>query len=209
MLSYFSDALPEVAANYRLVNYSQNFYWGLRNKRFIEYNDNAYDLYTKNLDFLWNIPPASKNVIVHNEDALNIIRKYNREKHLLFVDPPYPETKGYETDFSIEDFENIAKATIKFNGSFIFCCRITNSLEPEKTLKKHSIDESDKRILHINKYGIDDLHIKHLIDSSFYGHGLFYRDYLFDRNRIAIERVITNFPFTGCYHYDTGKPWQG
>lgn len=64
---------------------------------------------------------------------LDIIKRYNRKKHLLFVDPPYPKS----------------------------------------------------------------------------GHGLYYHDYLFNKGGVAIERVITNFPFTGCYHYDTEEPWQG
>lgn len=132
--------------------------------------------------------------MIHNEDALTVIKTHNRKKHLLFVDPPYPETKGYENEFSLKDFENITKATINFNGNFIFCCRIT---------KKH-----EKIYSHKDTYGIDDLHIKHIIDSSFLGHDLYYQDYLFDKGGVALERVITNFPFAGCYHYDTGQPWQ-
>lgn len=125
----------------------------------------------------------------------DIIKRYNRKKHLLFVDPPYPKTKGYETDFSIEDFENIAKATINFNGYFIFCCRIT--------------DKHEKVYSHKDTYGTKDLRIKHIIDNSFSDNGLYYHDYLFNKGGVAIERVITNFAFTGCYHYDTEEPWQG
>lgn len=46
-------------------------------------------------------------------------------------------------------------------------------------------------------------------DKCFSGHKRYYHDYLFSKGGIAIERVITNFPFDGCRHYDTGQPWQG
>lgn len=46
-------------------------------------------------------------------------------------------------------------------------------------------------------------------DKCFLGHKRYYQDYLFSKGGIAIERVITNFPFDGCRHYDTGQPWQG
>lgn len=95
----------------------------------------------------------------------------------------------------MEDFENIAKAIINYNGHFIFCCRIT---------KKH-----EKTYVHKDTYGINDLHIKYIVDNCFWGHGLYYKDYTFDKGGVALEHAITNFPFTGCYHYDTGQPWQG
>lgn len=189
------EILPDVAAKYLFINYCNKSRGGLNLKNILENNKNATEKYKNYLDCLWNYHHSGKKIVIHNEDALSIIKKYNRKKHLLFVDPPYPETKGYETDFSVKDFESIAKATINFNGNFIFCCRIT---------KKH-----EKIYVHKDTYGIDDLHIKHIIDNPFLGHGLYYRDYLFDKGGVAIERVITNFPFAGCYHYDTEQPWQG
>lgn len=187
--------LPDVAAKYLFINYCNSSRGGLNKKNLIEHNKDAVEKYKKYLDCLWNSYHYAKKVMIHNEDASEIIKKYNRKKHLLFVDPPYPKTKGYETDFSMKDFESIAKATIDFNGCFIFCCRITN---------KH-----EKTYSHKNTYAMDDLRIKHIIDHSFYGHNLYYRDYLFDKGGVAIERVITNFPFAGCSHYDTEQTCQG
>lgn len=189
------DILPDVAAKYLFINYCRKSRGGLNENNLIKYDKNAMEKYRTYLDCLWNFQRFGKKVIIHNEDALDIIKRYNRKKHLLFVDPPYPKTKGYETDFSIEDFENIAKATINFNGYFIFCCRIT--------------DKHEKVYSHKDTYGTKDLRIKHIIDNSFSDNGLYYHDYLFNKGGVAIERVITNFPFTGCYHYDTGQPWQG
>lgn len=189
------EILPDVAAKYLFINYCNKSRGGLNKKNILEGNEGAIEKYMKYLDCLWNFQRFDKKVIIHNEDALDIIKRYNRKKHLLFVDPPYPKTKGYETDFSIEDFENIAKATINFNGYFIFCCRIT--------------DKHEKVYSHKDTYGIEDLRIKHIIDSSFSDNGLYYHDYLFNKGGVAIERVITNFPFAGCYHYDTEEPWQG
>lgn len=189
------EILPDVAAKYLFINYCNKSRGGLNKKNILEGNEGAIEKYMKYLDCLWNFQCLAKKVIIHNEDALDIIKRYNRKKHLLFVDPPYPKTKGYETDFSIEDFENIVKATIDFNGHFIFCCRIT--------------DKHEKVYSHNGAYGIEDLRIKHIIDSSFSDNGLYYHDYLFNKSGVAIERVITNFPFTGCYLYDTEEPWQG
>lgn len=189
------EILPDVAAKYLFINYCNKSRGGLNENNLIEYDKNAIEKYRTYLDCLWNFQRFDKKVIIRNEDALDIIKRYNRKKHLLFVDPPYSKTKGYETDFSIEDFENIAKATINFNGYFIFCCRIT--------------DKHEKVYSHKDTYGIEDLRIKHIIDSSFSDNGLYYHDYLFNKGGVAIERVITNFPFAGCYHYDTEEPWQG
>lgn len=186
--------LPDVAANYLFINYCHTSRGGLNKNNLIEYNADASEEHINYLDCLWNSYRSTKKVIIHNEDALDTIKRHNRKKHLLFVDPPYPKTKGYEVDFSVKDFENIAKATINFNGKFIFCCRITN--------KKSTIHT------HKDAYGLDDLHIKHIIDNLFFGHKLYYRDYLYNKGGVAIERVITNFPFKGCYHYDTGELWQ-
>lgn len=189
------EILPDVAAKYLFVNYCNTSRGGLNKMNLVENNEDATAKYKKYLDCLWNSPQTLKDIKVYNEDAMNIIKKHNRKKHLLFLDPPYPETKGYETNFSVKDFENIANAANNYKGSFIFCCRIT---------RKH-----DKIYSHKNTYGIDDLHIKHIIDKCFPGHKRYYQDYLFSKGGVAIERVITNFPFTGCYHYDTEQPWQG
>ncbi len=189
------EILPDVAARYLFINYCNNSRGRLNPNNILEGNEGATEKYIKYLDSLWNSYRSGKKVIIHNEDASVTIKKHNRKKHLLFVDPPYPETKGYENKFSSENFGEIAKDTIAFNGYFIFCCRIT---------KKHGkIHEHD------GAYGMDDLHIKHIIDNSFLGHGLYFRDYPYNKSGVAIERVITNFPFPGCSHYDTGQPWQG
>lgn len=195
---------PDIAGYYRLSNYCEdtrpmkksNNKPLIKKERFLETNQNAQNNYRKNLDFLWDIPVSAKKVTVHSKDALDIIKENNRKNNLLFVDPPYPETIDYENGFSTKDFENLAKDVINYKGYFIFCCRITHS---------HRNCPSHKGI-----YGMVDLHIKNIIDRCFFGHKLYYKDYLYTINNVnAIERVITNFPFTGCYHYDTGQPWQG
>ena len=191
----FSDSdkiYPRIAAKYFLKNYCENYRGELRDNRIIEYNPNATANYMKHLDSFWDIPPCCKNVIIHNEDASDIIRRYDRKKHLLFVDPPYPDSHGYEEPFTINDFENIVNDTINFKGYFIFCCRIT---------EKHS-----KIHLHKDAYGKKDLSIKNIIDNLFYGHKLYYKDLLYTKSGVAIEHVITNFPFDDCMVYDTALP---
>ncbi|MCI8363911.1 MAG: hypothetical protein HFG34_03030 [Eubacterium sp.] len=188
------EILPDIAAKYLFCHYCNNSRGGLNPNNLIENNENAICKYRNYLDCLWNTYRSAQKVIIHNEDALHIIKKHNRKKNLLFVDPPYPKTKGYETEFTIEDFETLAEDVIHYNGSLIFCCRITN--------KKEKIFSQE------DAYNMDDLHIKHIIDNSFLGHGLYYRDYPYNIGGVAIERVITNFPFKGCYHYDTEQPWQ-
>ena len=195
---------PDIAGYYRLSNYCEdtrpmkksNNKPLIKKERFLETNQNAQNNYRKNLDFLWDIPVSAKKVTVHSKDALDIIKENNRKNNLLFVDPPYPETIDYENGFSTKDFENLAKDVINYKGYFIFCCRITHS---------HRNCPSHKGI-----YGMVDLHIKNIIDRCFFGHKLYYKDYLYTINNVnAIERVITNFAFTGCYLYDTEEPWQG
>lgn len=195
---------PDIAGYYRLLNYCEdtrpmkksNNRPLIKKERFVETNPNALNNYRNNLDYLWDIPASAKKVTVHSKDALDIIKENNRKNNLLFVDPPYPETIDYENGFSTKDFEHLAKDVINYKGYFIFCCRITHS---------HRNCPSHKGI-----YGMVDLHIKNIIDRCFFGHKLYYKDYLYTINNVnAIERVITNFPFTDCYHYDTGQPWQG
>lgn len=178
----------DVASYYLLTNYCQGSWNTLGRKKFDKKQ------YVDYLNYLWNSVPGKK-IEIYTENALDIISKYNRKKHLAFVDPPYPKTADYEKKFTMEDFDAIVKKILHFNGKFIFCCRIT---------RKHSKNSS-----HIDTYGINDLEIKNIIDGYFLGNDYYYEDYLYNCNGVAIERVITNFPFTGCYHYDTGQPWQG
>lgn len=183
----------KVAALYHLKNHCENYLGTLKQNKLTENNPNATENYRKNLDFFCNIPILAKKIKIFNEDALDIIKKNSRKKNFLFVDPPYPETSDYEQKSDPKQFEEIAKATIAFNGYFLFCCRITG---------KHQNIHS-----HTNTYTKKDLCIKNIIDKLFYGHKLFYLDYLFSRNGVAIERVITNFPFSGCRFYDSEQPW--
>lgn len=179
----------DLAALYHLKNYCENHFGVLLPKKLLENNNKASEKYLESLDYICDIPPSAKKVLIYNDDALNIIKKYNRKNHFLFVDPPYPHTKGYEHSFTMEDFENIVNATLNFNGYFLFCCRIT---------EKHANINT-----HIDTYSLSDLKIKNIIDNLFYGHGLYYKDFLYNRSGVAIERVISNFPFDGCSDYDT------
>lgn len=124
-----NDILPDIAAKYLFMNYCNKSRGGLNLNNLLEHNKDATDKYKNYLDCLWNYQHYEKKIVIHNEDALTVIKNYSRKKHLLFVDPPYPETNGYENKFSVGDFESIAKATINFNGNFIFCCRITKKHE--------------------------------------------------------------------------------
>ncbi len=181
---------PRIAAKYFLKKYCEDYRGKPRDNRIIEYNPNATANYMKHLDSFWDVPLCCKNVIIHNEDASDIIRRYDRKNNLLFVDPPYIYTKGYEKPFSIQQFEDLVKAVLNFNGYFIFCCRITESHE-----KKYP-----------KTYSAKDMRVKGKIDSLFFKHRLYYKDFAFDIKNFAFERVITNFPFNGCMDYDTALP---
>lgn len=183
----------ESAALYHLKSYYETSRGQLKKE---VQGKNAIEQYQRSLSYLWNVPASAKNVIVHHMDGGEIIKHYRRKKHMLFVDTPYIYTKGYEKNFPIAAFDEIVRETLKFTGKFIFCCRIT---------KKHT---QAKNLLDI-QYSTEDMRIKGKIDSLFYGHALYYIDFLYKKSGIAIERVITNFPFAGCYHYDTGQPCQG
>lgn len=72
------------------------------------------------IDYLPEISDRLKNTVIENRDFETLIRVYDREKALFYVDPPYHGTeKYYEGDFREEDHERLFKALSEVKGRFI------------------------------------------------------------------------------------------
>lgn len=90
--------------------------WG----RFFESNmSTAWANTLSKLDIIHN---RIKDVLLHNEDALSIIEKYDSKDTFFYLDPPYPKIvrshkKLYRHEF--EDHEHLLKILKKVSGKFI------------------------------------------------------------------------------------------
>lgn len=72
------------------------------------------------IEYFPEIRNRLRNVVIENRDFEMLIRVYDREKALFYVDPPYHGTeKYYEGGFSEEDHERLLKVLSGARGRFI------------------------------------------------------------------------------------------
>jgi len=58
-------------------------------------------------------------VVIERLDGLDCIRRYDRERTLFFVDPPYCGTAGYEAEFPKARYAELAEALSGIKGKFL------------------------------------------------------------------------------------------
>ncbi len=69
-------------------------------------------------------------VCIENLDYADCIQRYDRKHTLFYCDPPYLETAGYQTDFTIEDHQLLASTLAKIKGKFLL------SINDHKEIRK-------------------------------------------------------------------------
>jgi DNA adenine methylase len=76
-------------------------------------------------------------VYVENDDALEVIRRWDSPQSFFYCDPPYPGTKqNYSFNFSENDFLNLVSTLNGCQGSYILSCYdFDGSPIPEKADK--------------------------------------------------------------------------
>lgn len=70
----------------------------------------------ENLD---KIKSRLKNTFVENKDAIDIIKRYDRESTFFFIDPPYYETTGYEVKFDEQKQLELREVLMNIKGKFL------------------------------------------------------------------------------------------
>lgn len=75
-----------------------------------------------------------QGVAITKYNLLSIIATHQKDKDLLlFIDPPYISTAGYDnksngiTEFTVNDHRILCERLRQFKGKFILCCRFTRS----------------------------------------------------------------------------------
>lgn len=96
------------------------------------------------LEYIREINKRLSNVIIENLDFEKLIKKYDKEKTLFYLDPPYYNTESYykEVEFKKEDHERLYKilkdAKSKWIVSYNDCEYIRN------LYKDYKIDEVER-----------------------------------------------------------------
>lgn len=124
-----------------------------------------------------------KKVKILHQDFRDIIRNFNQEGTLLYLDSPYISTEGYEVGFNDVDHIDMINLLKQFKGRWIFSCRSSVRNEEFKISKgkKEAVklcEESIRRIA------------SHL--SLFRNRGYFVLPINTQGN---VELIITNFEF--------------
>lgn len=74
-------------------------------------------LYTKNsLNSLWRAHKRLQNIIIESGDYIDVVRRYDRQDTLFFLDPPYDTDYSYGVDF---DYDNLLEVCRNIKGKFI------------------------------------------------------------------------------------------
>jgi DNA adenine methylase len=109
--------------NYKPKTKEQELYKDLYLSRF-SYANQRVSYAKKNqskfrfLECLPNIQAILKNVVVSNLDYLKVLKKYNQEDTLFYLDPPYFEKEHLYENQSVNPIE-LANALKKIKGKFI------------------------------------------------------------------------------------------
>jgi DNA adenine methylase len=92
-----------------------------------------------NTEHLYEIAERLQGVQIENDDALNIIERYDSCESLFYVDPPYPRStrserwcgKGYQHELSDEDHEQLSALLHEIEGMAIisgYPCKLYDKL---------------------------------------------------------------------------------
>lgn len=106
------------------------------------------------IDYLRTVKERLKSTVIENKDFESIIRTYDREKALFYLDPPYYKTEDYyDADFNEKDHIRLKECLVKMKGKFILSyndCQHVRDLYSE-----YSIIEVDRQHNLVSKIGGD------------------------------------------------------
>ena len=71
------------------------------------------------VDDFQEIRDRLKNTFVENKDALDVIKRYDRETTFFFCDPPYLDVTGYGNTFNEENHIKLRDALSNIKGKFL------------------------------------------------------------------------------------------
>jgi len=99
------------------------------------YGPNLASKWKKKTDIIKDIRKRLEFCTVENDNAINIIKRYDSPQTFFYCDPPYPNTEqGHYSGYTLKDYKDLLNILNNIQGSFILSCYATG-LEPE-TWKK-------------------------------------------------------------------------
>lgn len=98
----------------------------------------------KATDFLKAASDRLQNVVIENVDFERLIKTYDREDALFYLDPPYYQAeKYYQNEFSKEDHERLRNALDKMKGKFVLS--YNDHEEVKKLYEAYNITEVERQ----------------------------------------------------------------
>jgi DNA adenine methylase len=130
----------------------------------------AVSRWTNRILALWAVAERLRRVQIENDDAFNVIKKYDTKDTLFYLDPPYPhevrgDPRAYGFEMSEADHKRLAELLHSVKGRVALSGYKGPLLEslysdwtridaPPRTI--HSVKEPRQESLYIN-YGLDDV----------------------------------------------------
>ena len=130
----------------------------------------AVSRWLNRIEALWAVAERLRRVQIENDDAFNVIKRYDSEDTLFYCDPPYPhESRGdpnaYGYEMTVSDHKKLAKLLHSIKGKVAisgYKCPLMEELYgdwtrvdfPPKTA--HSVKEIRQESLWIN-YDLDEI----------------------------------------------------
>jgi len=91
-------------------------------------------------------------VVIEHLDGLDCIKRYDRERTLFYIDPPYCGTAGYEVEFPVWRYSELAKALKDIKGKFLLTINahphireVFKDFRCREVTTKYTVAQSDKR----------------------------------------------------------------
>ena len=98
----------------------------------------------KAADYLQEVSKRLKRVVIENADFERLLKAYDREKALFYLDPPYYEAEKYYSDrFQPEDHVRLKNALSNIRGMFLLS--YNDCPEIRELYKEYTITEVDRQ----------------------------------------------------------------
>lgn len=105
----------------------------------VEKEKNTAKHYRENLKLICLLSKRLENVTIINKDFKDVIKKYDSEDTLFYVDSPYWNTESYYTTkvFTKDDHLALSNLLKAINGKFIYSCRSDTNVYKLYRSNKH------------------------------------------------------------------------
>ncbi len=98
----------------------------------------------KAAEYLQEVSKRLQRVVIENADFERLLKTYDREKALFYLDPPYYEAEKYYSDrFQLEDHVRLKDALSNIKGKFILS--YNDCPEIRELYKGYTITEVDRQ----------------------------------------------------------------